>query len=143
VLFSPYFYERVTFDAALNFSKAVTAQKYGSGALTCKTCIVLGDVTYYQKGPEALENDWSAEGDAFVIAARIEASVPSAQVIYIPQEQYVAGFSEAANRFTAGRGEKYYWETELHSFQIEGLHLPGGWGDLVVVKHIPGGRTQA
>ena len=82
-LFSPYFQKlRNPFIYARQFCKAVVGGYYGIDRLTAKAVVAAGRIAIYQKSHEVDTHDWSAEGEPFVSAARLEQAVESKQNIY-------------------------------------------------------------
>jgi class 3 adenylate cyclase len=142
-IFSPYFGDSVTYTDVLSFAKNVSGRTYGDAALSCKTIITSGEVTFYQKGPESLEGDWSAEGDPFITGARLEASVESSASVYCLEEDYDSNFAVAGTSQSAVSGQRYFWELARRNYQVQGLQATGGWKRLAVLTHFPAGRLQA
>jgi hypothetical protein len=142
-LFCPYFFAGTTFSDVLGYAKAVTGNTYGADQLTCKTTVSAGDLTFYQKGPEVLEDDWSVEGDPFVTAARLEAGVESTQSIYCISAEYEGGLETAAKSNFVQPGQRYFWLVDNEKVKVVGLQAVGGWVDVVVHKFIPGGRISS
>lgn len=142
VLFTPYFFPNVTYSQVISYAKEVTKQTFGNAALTCKTVIAGGPVTFYQKGPDIPENDWSAEGDAFVTAARLESAVESQQTISCLSEdyEYDDGLKSASEAMLVSSGQTYYWSISTRSIQVQGLKAAGGWVDVTVHSYVPGGK---
>ena len=124
----------------LAFCKAVTNKYYSKGEITAKTTVGFGDLAFFQKTHEVASGDWSAEGEPFVVAARLENAVDSAQRIYFEEATYDAVFSNIGP--VANKGQYYYWGTERESIQVPGLGLPGGWMRVAYLEYKPGGRIQ-
>ena len=89
----------------------------------------------YQKSNEVCTKDWSAEGEPFVRAVRIEQAVKSKQQIYYFADEYNALFSQYTGAPVVGK--KYYWQLDYKDEEIQGL----GSVELAIEKYIPGGRT--
>jgi hypothetical protein len=137
-LFSSYFSPGATKASVLGYCKAITSMDFGIHKLTPKTCVSVGDVTFYQKAHEAGSDDWSAEGEPFVRAARLEAAVDSKQKVYFYQNEYEANFDTVGP--VAQAGEMYFWLERPESLQVAGLGFPGGWVNTVELEYIPDGR---
>ena len=92
----------------------------------------------YQKSNEVCTKDWSAEGEPFVRAVRIEQAVESKQQIYYFADEYDELFIQYT-QYTEEPvvGKKYYWQLDRKDEEIQGL----GSVELAIEKYIPGGRT--
>ena len=95
-LFSDYFQSGATFMSAMNFCRAVVACRYGwqGSEVTVKASVALGELAFFQKAHEQGTDDWSAEGHAFVRAARLEQAIESKQQIVAFADDYDAGFAQ-------------------------------------------------
>src|SRR5260221_4634083 len=80
-LFSGYFDRAATFASIEKYCMTASQREYGSANLTAKTCVCCGDVAIFQKQHEKTTGDWSAEGEPFVRAARLEQAVQSGKQI--------------------------------------------------------------
>ena len=139
-LFSSYFELEDPYSPVDSFCKAVVRDRYGVDHLTAKAIVAAGEIAFYQKSHEIATGDWSAEGEPFVRAVRIEQAVESKQQIYYFAEEYNNLFSYYTN--TAAVGEKYYWRLDYKNTQVQGLGVPGGWVELAINEYIPGGCLQ-
>jgi class 3 adenylate cyclase len=139
-LFSDYFTTSGDFASVRSFCLMTTARRYGTPKLTAKTSVASGQLAFFQKGHEQGSEDWSAEGEPFVKAARLEQAVDSKQRVYWYAEEYDALFAESAS--TASSGGKAYWREERESIQVPGLQLSGGWSEVVYWEYLPGGVDQ-
>ncbi|HEU4583279.1 MAG TPA: hypothetical protein VFS67_33710 [Polyangiaceae bacterium] len=139
-VFSGYFGLGATPERARAFCQAVVSKTYGTDELSAKAVVAFGSVAYFQKSHEIGSDDWSAEGQPFVTAARLEQAIESRPHIVFFQEEYDQVFAQSAR--VAAFGGRYYWEVESRSLQVPGLGLPGGWTDIFTLTHIPGGRIQ-
>ncbi len=139
-LFSSYFGVMDPYSQVENFCKKVVSKYYGVDQLTAKAIVAAGEIAIYQKSHEVRTGDWSAEGEPFVRAVRLEQAVESNQHIYYFADEYRELFS----RYTvsANMGEKYYWILGYRNEQVQGLRLSGGWVKLAINEYIPGGRIQ-
>lgn len=138
-LFSEYFgLTNAHFDA-LEFSKDAVRQTYGADAHTAKASIACGDVAFFQKQHEVSTDDWSAEGEPFVAAGRLEQAADSGQVVHLFAKQYSAHF--AASAPMAPPGATYYWWLKAEARRVPGLQLDGRWADLSLLEYVPGGRV--
>jgi hypothetical protein len=145
-LFSDYFGAGATPASVLDFCKHVVSDRYGAGVLgdeylTAKASVAYGSIAYFQKAHEAGSDDWSAEGEPFVRAARIEQAIESTRQIVLYAAEYDAVFAPANARSFVPPGTVYYWEFKRRNLQIPGLQLAGGWADVVSLEHIPQGRV--
>lgn len=136
-LFSSYF-ELDPYAQVENFCKEVVSDYYGVDGLTAKAIVAAGEIAIYQKVHEVDTGDWSAEGEPFVRAVRLEQAVESKQHIYYFADEYKNLFSQYT--ICAAAGEKYCWEFDHKSEQVQGLGLPGGWVELAIEKYIPRGK---
>ncbi len=138
-VFSDYF-GHFALENVLAYCKKVVGRTYGQG-LTAKASVAMGSETaFFQKKHEVGTDDWSAEGQVFVDAARLEQAVPSKPRIYFFTEEYNLGLGNKAP--VASKGGKYYWTIQAEKLQVPGLARSGGWADLTFYEHIPGGRIQ-
>jgi class 3 adenylate cyclase len=137
-IFADYFRLGAGIDNVCNFVRAAVAEVYGSECLTAKCVVACGDVAFFQKAHEAGTDDWSAEGEPFVRAARLEAAVGSRQRVYWYADEYPTFSSQVP---LALPGDRYFWRVDLVSLQVGGLSLPGGWTDVVQLEYVPGGAV--
>ncbi|WP_437945559.1 hypothetical protein WME98_32245 [Sorangium sp. So ce296] len=139
-IFSPYF-GVFEVQKSMSFCKQIVGQVYGPDELTAKVTIACDSkVAFFQKAHERGTDDWSAEGEAFVRAARLEQAIPSRPRIYAYAAEYDILFHE--NAPTASAGERYYWTVNAEKLQVPGLSLAGGWTDVKYLEYVPGGRIQ-
>lgn len=134
ILFSPYFHPNLLFTNIMNFCEQVVQKTYGTDKLTAKCCVAAGEVTYYQKGHEEVSGDWSAEGDPFVHAARLEAAVDSKPRVYY-FEDFFKAFIHSETKWVQP-GEKASWKYDNKSYTVPGLGLQGGKAGVSYVEPI-------
>lgn len=139
-VFSGYFQLGATPERVRGFCQAVVSRTYGADGLSAKAIVACGPVAYFQKSHEVGTDDWSAEGEPFVRAARLEQAIESRAHIVFFQDEHDQFF--AAQAQVASPGERYYWAVEARSVQVAGLGLAGGWTDIFTLTHVPGGRIQ-
>lgn len=121
------------------FARTVASQRFGE--LTAKVAVAAGPLAFFQKAHEVGTDDWSAEGEAFVRAARLEAAMSSdAQVVYFADD-FDNMFAETIHYVSSG--ERYYWTVDREKLQVPGLALVGGWADVVYQRYVEGGRIAA
>lgn len=134
VLFSDYFQNRADKADILMFCKSMVNAVYGKDKLTAKCCVAGGEIAYYQKSHEKQSDDWSAEGQAFVNAHRLESSVESKPRIYIYDEEQIDMVFKnvvAPEIRWAPAGTKAAWTVyQDEKYQVEGLGLKGGWANI-------------
>ena len=139
-IFSTYFGLADPYASVEDFCKKVVSNYYGYGVdlLTAKAIVAAGEIAIYQKSPEVGTGDWSAEGEPFVRAVRLEQAVESKQQIYFFADEYRELFS----RYTipANMRTKYYWQLDYIKEQVQGLRFPRGWVELAIIEYIPEGR---
>lgn len=87
-LFSSYFGLEDPYAPVDNFCKAVVSARYGIDQLTAKAIVAEGEIAFYQKSNEVGTGDWSAEGEPFIRAIRVEQAVESKRQIYYFAEEY-------------------------------------------------------
>ena len=87
-LFSSYFGLEDPYAPVDNFCKAVVRARYGIDQLTAKAIVAEGEIAFYQKSNEVGTGDWSAEGEPFIRALRVEQAVESKRQIYYFAEEY-------------------------------------------------------
>lgn len=138
-LFSNYFSPSFSYRQAEPFCKAVVGSTYGTDKLTAKCCVAMGEIAIYQKAHEVGTDDWSAEGQPFVNAARLELSVPSKPAVFYFENEFKQTILPTLN--FVGAGNRYYWLHDTENIQVPGLGLNGGWAEIHVVEHFPEGRT--
>lgn len=136
-IFSDYFDSTVLFDDVRNFCTSIIGRTYGADDLTAKAIISCGSLAFYQKNHELGTDDWSAEGEPFVLAARVEQAIESDQRIYFFKKDYDTHFKSVA--VNAQPGERYYWNVKTESHQIKGIGKIAGWEEFFVMEYIPGG----
>jgi hypothetical protein len=128
-LYSDYFGRGATYDSVERYCMNVSRPEYGRGQLSAKTCVGCGDVAVFQKQHEVANGDWSAEGEPFVRAARLEQSVASIKHIVFLKEDYDQYFAKTTNVGTPD--QRPAWLVENESSQVAGLGATGGWVDIV------------
>lgn len=134
-IFSTYFGLADPYASVEDFCKKVVSGYYGIDGLTAKAIVATGKIAIYQKSHEVGTGDWSAEGDPFVRAVRLEQAVESKQQIYFFVDEYNELFS-SYTRYVA-KWEKYYWKCYYRSLEIY-----RGQVGLAIMEYIPGGRIQ-
>lgn len=134
-LFSDYFQRNASFATIREYALTVSGRVYGPARLSAKTTIVGGDVAYFQKRHEEASGDWSAEGEPFVRAARLEAAITSVAQVVLYAEEYDADFAPVA--IYAGPGQRGPWNLERESLQVSGVGAAGGWQDIVRLIYRP------
>lgn len=139
-IFSSYFGLTNPYAPVEEFCKEVVSGSYGVDQLTAKAIVAAGEIAFYQKAHEVETGDWSAEGEPFVRAVRMEQAVESKQQIYYFADEYDTLFKKYIK--TATVGTKYYWKLDYKNTQVQGLGIPGGWVELAINEYIPGGRVQ-
>lgn len=139
-IFSNYFSLGFSNTQAEPFCKMVVGKAYGAAKLTAKCCVALGKIAIYQKAHEVGSDDWSAEGQPFVNAARLEHSVPSKAAIFYFEDEFKSTILPTIN--FVGSGGRYHWLHETENMRVAGLGLDGGWAKIRVVDHIPEGRID-
>jgi hypothetical protein len=123
-LFSSYFNDALWPDVK-KFCEGIVSKKYGADKLTAKCCLADGEVAYYQKVHEKLTNDWSAEGEPFVTAHRLESTVDSEPRIYYPDSMFQENIKP--NISWAPVGQSAPWTYNIANYQVPGLGNQGGW----------------
>ena len=136
-LFSSYFELEDPYAPVDRFCKAIVRDCYGVDQLTAKAIVAAGEIAFYQKSHELATGDWSAEGEPFVKAVRLEQAVESKQQIYYFADDYHKLFRQYVT--IASTGQKYYWQVDSKNTKVQGLGAPGGWVELVIEEYIPGG----
>jgi class 3 adenylate cyclase len=131
-LFTTYFGEKPTFDGIEAFCMKAGSRSYGKAQLSAKTVVARGGVAIFQKAHEVGTQDWSAEGEAFVRAARLEQAVESKQEITFFADEYDSDFAGTVN--VAAPGAQPRWLVNRENLQVPGLALSGGWTDIVVLR---------
>jgi hypothetical protein len=140
-LFSNYFVPGLLAQSVLAFAKVAVGARYGVDQLAVKAVIAVDDVAIYQKSHEVNSSDWSAEGQLFVTAARIESAVDSKPRIYMRKEDYETNFDSGAPK--ARFGDVYWWTMHEETLPISGLGAkPNGRVPLVYLEHVPEGRLH-
>ena len=91
----------------------------------------------YQKSHEVDTKDWSAEGEPFVRAVRIEQAVESKQQIYYFADEFDELFRQYKYAWTPTSGKRYHWWLKYKEEEIQGL----GSVELAIDKYIPKGRV--
>jgi len=124
-LFSDYFDRGATYDTIRSFCQSVTRSRYGGAQLAAKTCVACGNVAIFQKRHPVPTGDWSAEGDPFVRAARLEEAIASRQHYVFYEDDY-KNYFEAVTTWAA-LGVKAGWTHCSENLQVAGLGATGGW----------------
>lgn len=128
-LFTPYFPSYLGADAAESYAMRVSASQYGGPQLTVTSVVTASEIAFFQKAHEVGTQDWSAEGEAFVRAARLEASLAGIQEVAFFADDYDAVFASSSNKAAPGSAAK--WTVRRTKHQVPGLGLSGGWTDCV------------
>lgn len=134
-LFSDYFERGATWKKIRSYCMEVTRQTYGVPQLTAKTCVATGDVAIFQKRHEVQSGDWSAEGEPFVRAARLEQAVSSARHVAMYEDEYDAYWEPVAEYAPAG--SPALWTLSRESLQVAGLGAVGGWTRIARIEYSP------
>lgn len=137
VVFSNYFYPEVKSGNIVSFCMDAVSQKYGTAQLEAKCTVSLGDIAIFQKSHEVGSDDWSAEGEPFVRASRLESAVESKQRIYFFNSDYKEFFDSGVKKPSIP-GSSISWLINHGSLQISGLGLAGGWEDITYLDYKPG-----
>lgn len=132
-LFSAYFDRNASYKSIRSFCKSVTNSTYGKAQLSAKSCVSAGDVAFFQKQHEIASGDWSAEGEPFVRAARLEAAVSSIKHVCFLEEEYDRHFAETEVRGAPGKAAP--WTIVREALQVPGLGAAGGWVRVVRLEH--------
>jgi len=135
-LFSSYFGLEDPYAPVDKFCKAVVRARYGTDRLTAKAIVAEGEIAFYQKSNEIVTGDWSAEGEPFIRAIRVEQAVESKQRIYYFADEYDALFSQYTKE--PALGKRYYWQWYYKYEEIQGL----GSIKLVIDEYIPRGKVD-
>lgn len=125
-LFTSYFSASVTFAAAERYAMNLAGLEFGDEKLTAKSCISCGHVAIYQKAHERGSSDWSAEGEPFVRAARLEQAAESKPQVMFYADEYDSHFLS-----TNSSPGPSFWKVERVNLQVPGLGLAGGWTEVV------------
>jgi hypothetical protein len=131
-LFSDYFQSGATARDLLDLCLFATKNQYGP--LTIKTSVAIGNVAYYQKPHEVDVDDWSAEGEPFVRAARLEQNVDSKQRIYFYADEYRNHFNGIIP--VANEPGKATWNLVTESAVVPGLGYAAGRVDVTYLEYI-------
>lgn len=133
-IFSPYFVSDLKYKNIVDFCMHAVGRRYGAAKLSAKCTIASGNVAFFQKAHEVGTDDWSAEGQPFVDAARFEAAVESKPRICFFADDYNKNFDQGVSK--APPGGVYFWNILNESLQIQGLGLIGGWQNVVYLEHL-------
>jgi hypothetical protein len=139
-IFSSYFEPNATYQQIRHFCSAVVGRTYGKDELTAKAIVSCGQIAIFQKNHELGTDDWSAEGEPFVLAARVEQAIKSEPKIYYFKKDYDAYFSQGTSFVMPG--DVYYWAFTEESHVVKGIGKVAGREDFCVLEHIPNGRTS-
>ncbi len=134
-LFSSYFGLDDPYAPVDKFCKAVVRDRYGIDRLTAKAIVAEGEIAFYQKSNEIVTGDWSAEGEPFIRAIRVEQAVESKQQIYYFADEYDALFSQYTK--APALGKRYYWQWYYKYEKVQGLGLVR----LAIDEYIPRGKV--
>lgn len=132
-LFSDYFGRGASNKTVRSYCLEVTPKLYGVPQLSAKTCVATGDVAFFQKRHEAPTGDWSAEGEPFVRAARLEQAVSSLRHVVMYEADYDAHFEPVAEYAPAGAWAP--WTLHRESLQVSGVGASGGWARVARLEH--------
>ena len=135
-LFSDYFNLPEPILAARNFCRTVSAQKYGNDSLTSKSIVSIGPVVYYQKSFEKISGDWSADGDPFIFASRLEAEAQSSQVVHFFKEDF-------DQHYKGDLFDSKHWNTVEEKIRVAGIKAEGGWTRIVKDVYISEPKTTS
>ena len=131
-LFSNYFGAGWSHASAEAFSMHAGVNEYGKPKLTAKSSIACGRIAVYQKAHEVGTEDWSAEGDPFIRAGRLETAIASKQQIAFFAEDYDAHFS--TTNVATSTATPAAWNMKREKLQVQGLGAVGGWTDVVLLE---------
>jgi hypothetical protein len=131
LLFSDYFGTQGSLSNVRAFTRAVSRESYGEDGLTAKSIVSAGDLVYYQKHHEQGTDEWSADGDPFIFAARVEAEAESKRIVHYRKEEYDEHFAKSRS------DDDVDWETKEESVRIPGLWQPGGHQKIVKDIYTP------
>ncbi len=134
-IFSNYFNLGASFSDVREFCKEVVSKTYGQGKLSAKATLSAGDVAYFQKAHEIGTDEWSAEGQPFVRAVRLEAAVDSKPCVYFFKDDYVSYFTASAPAAASGGAPATWIRDDDASVQVVGLNAAGGWVDIVKLEY--------
>lgn len=128
-LFSSYFGAGWSHASAEAFTLQAGSNEYGQPKLSAKSSLACGRIAVYQKAHETGTEDWSAEGDPFVRAGRLEAAIASKQQVAFFAEDYDAHFLTT----NTGTGTPA-WNVKREKLQVPGVGAAGGWTDVVLLE---------
>ncbi len=135
-IFSSYFETASPYVSADAFCKEVIGSSVDNNdPLKAKAIVAVGEMAFYQKLHEVATGDWSAEGEPFVRAVRMEQAVESKPQIYYFANEYDALIRPKTS--SSGFVKKYYWTYRYEKKQIQGLKKSGGWEKLAIVEYTP------
>ena len=129
-LFSNYF-GAAYYASAESYAMQAASNEYGIPKLTAKSTVACGRIAVYQKAHEVGTEDWSAEGDPFVRAGRLETAITSKQQVAFFADDYNAHF--ASTNLQTGGGQPA-WTPKPDKLQVPGLGAAGGWTDVVLLE---------
>ena len=138
-LFSSYFGLEDPYAPVDNFCKAVVSARYGIDQLTAKAIVAEGEIAFYQKSNEVGTGDWSAEGEPFIRAIRVEQTVKSEQQIYYFADEYDELFQPKAKDLVDEILSKS-WRLKRENKHVQGLGMPGEYIRFAIKKYFPGRR---
>ena len=133
VIFSDYFAPNVTFANVIGFCQAVVRLTYGPSELGVKCTVASGQIAIFQKDHERGTEDWSAEGEPFVRAARLEQAVVSKRAIAFYTDQFNSYFDRSVTY--ADPGKPFSWIISHEKLQVAGLGLAGGWEEVTYMTY--------
>lgn len=126
-VFAPYFDSSYTAKKTKDFCKQVVQRRFGGGEVSAKCVVAFGDIAIYQKAHEVGTDDWSAEGQPFVQAARLEQAVPSRPTVFYFEDEYQLHHQINPDLVS---GSQALWMHNTESYQVPGLALAGGWAQV-------------
>lgn len=106
--------------------------------LKAKAIVSTGEMAFYQKLHEIEVSDWSAEGEPFVKAVRMEQAVDSKPQIYFFQDEFNRHFNQYVQRSFFPQPNQSYWKIcHGEKERIQGLRKAGGWATLTTMIYVP------
>jgi class 3 adenylate cyclase len=134
-LFSEYFGHSTDSLQVRLYCQGVTAKVYSAAELSAKTCVACGEIAIFQKRHEAPSGDWSAEGEPFVRAARLEQAASSIRHVVWYANDYDTYFKSA--EIWAPAGTKALWNLYREPLRVPGVGAVAGWEDVVRIQYDP------
>jgi class 3 adenylate cyclase len=133
-MFSDYFGRAASFGAVRDYAFGVSGRAYGQATLTAKTTICVGQVAFFQKRHERGSDDWSAEGDPFVRAVRLEQAISSVQQVAMYKAEYDRYWAPIAYPWPIGSTGPH-WSMSTENIQVSGLGAAGGWAEITRLEY--------